>query len=485
MAGKLSKEDRRLWQTVLRTLRPFPLTSTQTKLLVGVSGGADSLALLHLLWRQLGAARLAVAHFNHGLRPEADDDARFVEQSAASWQIPFISEKTNVADVAETLQLSLEAAGRLMRYHFFARQAAHVGAAAIAVAHHADDQAETVLLHLLRGSGSAGLRGMLPVGQMPESEGVVLLRPFLNITRAEIEAYCTRHGLKPCMDQSNEDIQFARNRIRHELLPLLQTYNPQISARLQQLAVITADEYDAQLAQFNQIWPEIVTSSGEEWLVLDRQKVTALPVAWQRLALRRVVGQLRPFHTEISFSTIEQARALILDKQTGAEASLPGGLLMQVRAKGVVFGEVTGRPANVPQLDSEQPIPMSVPGKVYLRNGWYIAAEIQPDIALETVRQNDDPWQVFVALVAGEPLWLRPSLPGERFQPLGMGGRSQAIQDLLSDRKVGRGERPLWPIVVTDRHPVWIVGQHLDERVRVTEKTLHVVRLSCGSNVEG
>lgn len=485
MAGNLDKEDKHLWRAVLQTLRPFPLTSPTTKFLIGVSGGADSLALLHLLWRQLGADQLVVAHLHHGLRPEADEDAKFVEQTAASWQIPFISEKINVADVAETLHLSIEAAGRLVRYRFFARQAERVGATAVAVAHHADDQAETILLHLLRGSGSAGLGGMLPVGWVPERDDLPLLRPFLNISRAEIEAYCARHGLEPQHDQSNDDIQFARNRIRHELLSLLQTYNPQIVARLQELATITADEYAAQMSQFSQVWPKIVSGKGEDWLVLDRQKVTALPVAWQRLALRQAVQRLRPLHTEMSFQTIEQARRLILDNQSGTEATLPGGLLMQVEAQEIIFGSAWRRPAPVPQLDSEHPVKLSLPGRLDLVNGWSIIAELRTDLSLEMVRQNANPWQAFVAVGEADFLWIRPSLPGERFQPLGMAGQSQAIQDLLSDRKVARGKRPLWPIVATAENPIWIVGQHLDERARITEKTRHVVQLICKPNAEG
>jgi tRNA(Ile)-lysidine synthase len=427
-----------------------------------------------------------MAHLNHGLRPEADGDAAFVFETAASWQIPFISEKINVAEVAETLQLSLEAAGRLVRYQFLARQAAAVGATAVVVAHHADDQAETVLLHLLRGSGTAGLRGMLPVGRVPGAEDLALIRPFLNITRAEIEAYCTRHGLKSRQDKSNDDVQFTRNRIRHELLPLLRTYNPQISARLQQLAIIIADDYAAQEATFNQIWPELLHGQADEWLILDRQLFGEQPAAWQRLALRRVVEQLRPFHTEIGFQTIEQARSLILKNKSSTAISLPGGLIMQVEAQEIVFGDATARQFAIdPQLDGRRPVQLLVPGQVDLANGWRIIAKLRADVALEAVRQNDDPWQVFVALEEGGPLWLRPSLPGERFQPLGMKGHSQSIQDLLGDRKVARGKRPLWPIVVTSEHPVWIVGQHLDERVRVTEKTRRVVQLTCFPNAEG
>ena len=476
----LDKEDRRMWRTALQTIRPFPLISPKTKLLVGVSGGADSLALLHLLWRQLGAERLVVAHLHHGLRAEADADAVFVQETAAAWQIPHVVHKVDVAQAAAQERLSLEAAGRQVRYRFFVEQAALSKATAVAVGHHADDQAETVLLNLLRGSGSTGLRGMLPVTVLPGTTNLPLLRPFLNSRRADIEAYCTRHGLTPRQDASNEDVQFTRNRIRHELLPLLQSYNPQITARLQQLATITADEQTVLLDQFAELFPTLVTAQSEASLILDRNKFGELPVAWQRLALRRVVHLLRPLHSEVSFRTIEQARALILANASGTESTLPGGLVLRVEATEIVIGEPDeSRQLTVPQLLSELPEALPVPGKIALAGGWCVTAVAQPKLRLSEIRQNMDRWRAFVAVGETDQLWLRPSLPGEGFQPLGLGGHSQTIQDLLSDRKVERGRRPLWPVVATENHPAWIVGQHLDERVRVTEQSRRIVQLTC------
>jgi len=478
------KADRQLWRRVVQTLRPFPLTSPPIKLLVGVSGGADSLALLHLLWQQLGAGQLVVAHLNHGLRAAADAEAAFVEATAAAWQLPFVGQKIDVARLAEQEKWSLEAAGRQARYRFLAEQAMVVGATAVAVAHHADDQAETVLLHLLRGSGSAGLRGMLPVSTVPGAAEVVLVRPFLQVRRADIEAYCARHDLEPRRDSSNEDVNFTRNRIRHELLPLLESYNPQISVRLQQLAAITADEHAALTAQFELVWPTMLVEAAVARLVLDRAAFNALPVAWQRLALRRVGQQLRPFHTEISFATVEQARRLSLEPASGTAVFLPGGLVMQVTADRLTFGEV-GQAVHVPQLLREGPVMLAVPGEVELAGGWRMTAVPRPDVTLAAVQQNRDRWQAFVAVGEGATLWVRPSHPGERFQPLGMAGHSQLIQELLSDRKVARGERPLWPVVAVADQLAWIVGLHLDERVRVQADTRQIVQLRCARQGEG
>ena len=146
----LDKDDRRLWQTALRAVRPFPLTSSKIKLVVGVSGGADSLALLHLLWQQLSAARLIVAHLNHGLRPEADADAQFVFETAAAWQIPFVSQKVDVAQVAQAEGVSLEAAGRQIRYQFFAKQAVQFAADAVAADRNvALNSTMRIFLHIL------------------------------------------------------------------------------------------------------------------------------------------------------------------------------------------------------------------------------------------------------------------------------------------------------------------------------------------------
>lgn len=474
----MQKQDQRLWRLMVQAVRPFPLTIASGKLLVGVSGGADSLALLHLLGQQLGANRLVVGHLNHQLRPEADEEANFVRETAASWHIPCIVKSVAVADLAKQSNLSLEAAGRLARYRFLAETAEIVNADAVVVGHHADDQAETVLLHLLRGSGSGGLRGMQAVSVVPGREQVVLLRPFLTISRTEIEAYCARHGLQYQHDASNEDVQFARNRIRHELLLLLQTYNPQIYTNLQQLAAITADEFAALQAAFSQIWPELLVDQGENWLFLDRAKFVAQRVAWQRLALRRAVQELRPFISEIGFATIELARELILAQKSGTQATLPGNLAVRVGADRLFFGAVdVGALGLVPQLVNDGAVPLPVPGKVALANGWVVEAKWADGVSAVEIQQNEELGRSFVA-VSGD-LWVRPFQPGERFQPLGMGGQSQKIADLLSNRKVDRDLRPLWPIVASADHPVWIVGLQMDERARVEENSLRPVQLIC------
>ncbi len=250
-------------------IRRHGLLAAGEMIVVGVSGGPDSLCLLHLLRRLAPelALRLHVAHLNHGLRgPEADEDAEFVAELAACWGLPVTIGRADVAALAAQPGRSLEEAARLVRYAFLAEVADATGATTIAVGHNADDQAETVLMHFLRGSGVAGLRGMLPRAPLSDyrlgepaapripASPRLLVRPLLAIPRADIEAYCAAHSLAPRFDRSNEDTTFYRNRLRHELLPLLATYNPAIGETLARTAAVLAGDHEIVQAALDAAW---------------------------------------------------------------------------------------------------------------------------------------------------------------------------------------------------------------------------------------
>jgi tRNA(Ile)-lysidine synthase len=222
---------------IARILQHEGKLEAQNLLLIGVSGGPDSLCLLHAL-HALGYHIIA-AHVNHGLRPEADEEEQTIKQYAGELGVEFFSCKVDVLSYASEHSNSIEEAGRIMRYHYLFERAEKMGVCAVLVGHNADDQVETILMHLLRGSGLAGLRGMeyrsVP---NPWSEHIPLIRPLLSIWREEIVKYLTEHGLKPISDQSNLDTTFFRNRLRHELFPILEKYNPRIRENLQRLGLI-------------------------------------------------------------------------------------------------------------------------------------------------------------------------------------------------------------------------------------------------------
>ncbi len=231
-------------QRVLKHVREHRLINPGERVLVGVSGGLDSCVLLDCLVRLQSELRceLMVAHMNHLLRgPESAEDARFVHELALKYGLLLISEAQDVSRYAKEQQIGIEVSGRKLRYHFFLRVAREYGCEKVAVGHHADDQVETVLMRLLRGSGTGGLGGMTPIRPLAERW---LIRPLLPFFRDEIERYAARGRIPYRTDETNRSLRYTRNRIRHELLPLLRIYNPRIRERLKELAEQLGREED-------------------------------------------------------------------------------------------------------------------------------------------------------------------------------------------------------------------------------------------------
>jgi tRNA(Ile)-lysidine synthase len=451
----------------------------ESKVIIGVSGGPDSLALLHIMCRIMSSGCLWVAHLNHGLRSEADDEAEFVARVADSWGLAFRSKKVDVGRLAHRQGWSVEEAGRKARYLFLANLAEEVQAKATVVAHNADDQAETVLLHLLRGSGLKGLRGMRPESSLPGAPDIKLVRPFLTITREEIETYCRSHDLRPMLDSTNVDPAYLRNRLRHELLPLLVDFNPQVKQHLLQMAeLIAADE--ALLDELgDQAWQEILAENEVEWLRLDLAKWRSLPLSLRRRTLRRALAELRPSITDISFRTIDLAHQVGMEKETGAEATLPGRITLRLEYEHLLLAaDLEQVPLDQPQLPLGKPQILPIPGSVALDGEWLLTATVS-DLELLEVRNNRDPWLAFFDIGQKSVLHVRSRMPGEQFQPLGMDGRSASVQDVMVNRKLPASLRDRWPIVVTEKHPLWLVGLQTDERGKVTDRSRRIIQLCC------
>ena len=445
----------------------LPDTLQNATWVVGVSGGVDSLALLHALAVQMPPERLIVAHLNHGWRAEADDDAEFVRQTAVSLNLTSHIQKIDPATPAT------EEAARNARYRFFADVARQYNAAIVAVAHNADDQAETVLMRLLRGTGTAGLRGMQPIAPMPitGADGLILVRPLLTVSRTEIEAYCEQQGLSPRQDVTNSDTTFLRNRIRHDLLPLLAEYNPQIKSRLQQTAVIATADYALLQTLAAAAWAEMDVQQGEGWLSFSRELWEKRPLSIRRILLRQAAAALRPELPNASFDLFEQARLLVEGGQTGAQADLSADLHLTIsydRVQLTVEGATI--PHHAPQLLGDEPIALSINGRFALADGWEVVVEQR------TRTGNLGRWEVEIA-TPSPPLFLRPRVAGERFQPMGLNGRSQSIKKAMINHKIEARLRARWPIVATKTHPLWIAGCCHDERSRLPKNTESVIHL--------
>lgn len=452
----------------------------QAKLIIAVSGGPDSLALLHLLQSLYLSDSLVVAHLNHKLRPSAADDAQFVADVAAAWQVPCHIKEVNVAQLAAAEKVSIETAGRLARYQYFAELARELGAGSVAVAHHADDQSETVLMHILRGSGLRGLRGMLPVSTLAGTRSCLLIRPFLHMPRAMIEAYCQQHSLEPRYDITNIDTTFLRNRVRHDLLPVLAQYNPQIKTRLQQLATVVAADYDLLDSMLQASWQSLVYEQSPDYIQLKRAVWLSLPLSLRRRTLRYAVQQLRPSLHDIGFLSIEQARQIVEKGHTGAQTSLPGALTLVVGYETLTLTSAAHPiPTDLPQLPDETPLSLSVPGQVQLAHGWTLTASLTDMKELAQIQNNDNMWTAYVSVAESECLVVRARQAGERLRPLGMKGQTVKIKEMMINRKLPAHLRARWPLVAWGEQVIWVVGHQLDERVRVTADTTSIIRLEC------
>lgn len=477
-----------VWRKFRRAVEENALFARGDTVVAGVSGGPDSLAMLHMLCRlnteEGWNIRLIAAHLNHGIRPEAEEDARFVAELAQKWGLECEVGQADVPAMARQPGLSLEEAARIARYRFLGKVAARHGARAIAVAHHADDQVESVLMHFLRGAGLAGLRGMrpaVPLREMrlgAESVGgeVRVVRPLLECWRAEIEEYCRQYGLTPRFDRSNLDTTLFRNRLRHELIPYLETYNPQIRQVLLRTAAILAQDYDFLHAHTLQVWEQIASSPEPGVIALERSAWSALHPSVQAGLLREAIHRLRWGLRNINWIHVHNALEVARRGEAGARATLPQGLMLTVGYRYLWVADEVWRPAEgfYPQMDVEQ-IPLPVPGRVRISSEWVVETETAEAFVGEA--RPPDAWTAYMDAdkVDWASLCLRRRRPRDRLCPIGMGGRAKEVRALFIDEKVPLRWRQAYPLVADSAGVLWVPGLRLDERAAVTPSTRRVL----------
>lgn len=448
-------------------------------IIAGVSGGPDSLCLMEVL-RQAGYP-VIVAHFNHRLRPEADADAMFVEQSAARLKIPSIVDGADVRAYADKEGLSIEEAARSLRYRFMFNLARQKAAQAVAVGHTADDQVETVLMHFLRGSGLTGLKGMShrTILKTFDSE-IPLVRPLLDVWREETVVYCAVNGLRPHYDSSNDSLNFLRNRIRHLLIPNLESYNPRFREAILRMIQSLQADHAILNETLEHVWRECVTSSSHDVLAFDSAKIARQSLGHQRNLIRHAMQILRPGQ-ETNYAALERAAAFIRDSNRSTRVDLKGGLWM-FREGGSIY--VCTADADLPfrrwpqmpaGMDSHD---VSIPGQLALAGGWKFSCERWrlPALAREQSEKNDDQFQVWLdAARLPDVLELRVRQPGDRFEPLGMDGHSQKLSDFLINAKMPRRARARWPLLCAGDVVVWVPGYRPSHLFRLTNATRNVV----------
>lgn len=464
MIGREGREGMRdqVLAAVRRAIATHRLIQPGEGVVVAVSGGADSVVLLHSLVRLCAEYpfTLSVAHFDHRLRETSRRDALFVQELAASWGLS----ATTASWVWEGRRdRSLQAEARRARYHFLDAVASQVGATKIALGHHRDDQAETVLLHLLRGSGLRGLRGMRPV-----REGR-LIRPFLGVGREEIEVYAKTHQLSFVEDPSNRDLRYLRSRIRWQLLPLLQReYNPSIVRTLTRNAALVAED-EAYLEEVAGEAFSPLVDLQENRICMSLRSLRGVAPAIRR----RILGQAMRSVARGTYLTSAHLEAVERLTSSGGSSAvtLPGGQWAWRSAGLLCLGKRGGERRSAVHQE------LCVPGEVVLAE-WGVAMEaaIIPRSAADFPRISPDRAYIDWTQVL-PPLEVRSWRPGDRFRPWGLQG-SKKLQDLFVDAKVPREEREKVPVVTDQKGILWVPGFRIDERGGIKGATERVLVLT-------
>lgn len=442
---------------------PDPLIPAGTRVLVAVSGGPDSLCLLHALSRApelFSLSGLYAAHMEHGLRGEESlADARFVESFCAERGIPCLVRHMDIAAEAARYRRSIQETARRERYDFLEEAADSFGAELIATAHNANDQAETVLLNILRGTGLTGLKGI------PERRDRIV-RPLLDVPRADIEAYCEEHGLTPRHDASNADTShYLRNRIRLELLPTLERdYHPGIRTSLTRLSVLSQRDDDYLSREAIAVFETLREDAGAD-IRLDRETVAALHPAIASRVIRLAFEEVRGTSDGLLEKHVEKTLQLALGTEQGCVTTPARRCVAQVIDGSLVFAGPV-----IPKLGTTRTVS-------HIAWGIEVPGEPDPALSLPASFANALSARADADTIDRDSLSVRNWEKGDRIDPLGMGGRTKKLQDVFSDAKVPRDKRRRWPVVCDSRGPLWVPGLVLAERAKITPATTTVLRL--------
>jgi len=455
---------------VRRTIDHYHLLEQNDRLVVGVSGGVDSMVLLHLLnsFRPVFNLFLVVAYVNHRLRPvESEREASFVEKESERLGLAFECGAFDVRGFQKSGGFSLQEAARRIRFQFFNHLLQKYQARKIALGHNADDQAETILLRLLRGAGLKGLKGMLPI-----REGRVI-RPLLEVWRAEIESFAKENGILFLTDSSNFKRDYLRNRIRLDLIPLIEEqYQPKIKEILHRASTILRMEDDYLEQEAESSFQRIVKKEGESF-TFQFSEYQSLHQALRWRVLQKLLESSVPGRGPDGkeWSDVNLLYERLGQRPASFFFELPHGLCLEKRYDRVTLRK--GEREFIPPFEIE----LNVPGKTYIE-------EIGREVRIEE-REKEQPMNYSegppdIAFLDYQklrlPLKMRNFRPGDRFQPLGMKG-TKKLKEYFIDHKIPKFERPGIPLLISGDKIAWAVGHRIDERFKITPETKRVLRV--------
>ncbi len=465
-----------LVEKVARYIERHRLLQKGDRLLVAVSGGPDSLCLLHVL-RALAPRydlSLIIAHLDHRIRPEARHEAETVRSLAASWALPFEGAAVDVPAYRSGRRVSASEASRIVRFRFLLEAAKKHGAGKIALGQQLDDQAETVLFNLLRGTGPDGLAGILPRRNYGPVE---LIRPLLGTSRLEIERYCLEQKLEPARDASNLKTDYTRNRIRLELIPYLEDrYNPNLRFSLAQLASLVAADRAFLGAKAQIKFSELARWNNKQ-LIVKRSAFNALPGALRGRIAYRALLKFVPGRS-LSRRHVDQLLQLAEKPGPARVLLLPGGAQACTSYEQIILS-----PGRLEQGKRFSDISLQIPGCTYLPDRRIrMEAHLLGPGGLVWPPQPHQAYLDYDSLPG--PLALRSRWPGARFHPQGAPG-SKKLKDYFIDRKIPRHRRDDYLLVTSGSKVVWVAGERIAHPYRITGKTKNVLVLELKNSMQG
>ncbi len=453
--------------------------SNSQRVVIAFSGGIDSVCLVDL-FRKL-ENRLIIAHFNHGIRENAHRDEGFARDFSEKFDLEFVSGKADVPLFAKENHLSLEEAARKKRYEFLYQIARDKGANIIAVGHHADDQIETMLMHLLRGSGLSGMAGMKEITVIPEFDSEIeIIRPLLSFWRTEIEEYCTINNLDFVVDETNASDLYERNRIRHEIIPYLNERYPRLNQRLLNLTSILQHEDEIIQDLTTSILNQICLEKHSQFIRINQSELAKHPLGLQRRIIRQIVFSLEPEIRDLSYKNIEAVLNFMTSNKNG-EIDLQENLIALFNNQEIIFGCKSKAWIEFlyPQLN--QPVQLLLDRDYFIdiSENWSFRMEIITGFN-HILRKIDDPFSALLdAERIGRNIGLRVKLEGERFQPLGVEKGTLKLSDIFINEKILQAARERWPLVTnSDGEIIWIPGFRAHHDYRITDSTTKIIKFS-------
>ncbi|GLX71458.1 tRNA lysidine(34) synthetase TilS [Paenibacillus glycanilyticus] len=446
--------DHKLLTEMMKYAANEQLWSKGDRIVAAVSGGPDSMALLYLLCLAARQEQLTIiaAHVNHGFRKEASlQEAEVVRQFAAELGVSFEMIELDMPAYIEETGINAQSASREKRYAFLHETAHKYGATAIALAHHADDQAETVLMRVIRGAGLTGLAGMAAKRQ---EKNVELIRPLLRMNKSDIVRYCDGHSIPYCLDSSNNERYYFRNIVRLDVIPYLSQFNPQLSHSLRRIADVAGAEDEWMEHEGQRLLASLVTSTPDE-CKLDAGALSGLHVALQRRLIKLILNYLSKDAEIASFDAIETMRLAASPKAPSTWRYDAGSGVRCIREYSSIRWV---RVLNA--SDRPSPYAYSIPhdsGKVTIAAGGrrFYVERLKRGDAVKPAGRNE---VCFDADSIAFPLTVRNRQPGDRIQVLGLNG-SKKVQDMFVDEKIAPSEREAYPLLVdAEGQLLWIPG---------------------------